>query len=88
MSSARDCLLELEGPGIRYEAIFGNSFRQTVSEVLVMAARARSVAEDTINQCTKDIAFHQVQLNLCRFHHHHMFVFEILVCLQGELGKP
>ena len=50
---ARECLLELEAGGLRYEPIFGNSFRQTVSEVLLLAAKARAVAEDSITELTK-----------------------------------
>lgn len=38
---------------MRYEPIFGNSFRQTVSEVLLLATRARTIAEDSITELTK-----------------------------------
>ena len=52
ISSARQCLLELEG-SVRYEPIFGNSFRQTVSEVLLLASRAKQVGEDSISEANK-----------------------------------
>merc|ERR1719474_943836 len=53
-SAARQTLLDLEGPGTRYQPIFGNTFRQTVSEILTLANRAKVAAEDSVSDVTKE----------------------------------
>ncbi len=46
-------MIELEGTAFKYEPIFGNLFRQTVSDILCLAARALAVADDTIVDCKR-----------------------------------
>ena len=53
ISASRQCVIELEGTAFKYEPIFGNLFRQTVSDILLLAARARTVAEDTVIESTR-----------------------------------
>jgi len=53
ISASRQCVIELEGTAFKYEPIFGNLFRQTVSDILLLASRARTVAEDTVMEATR-----------------------------------
>ena len=53
VTASRQCVIELEGTAFKYEPIFGNLFRQTVSDILCLAARALAVADDTIADSTR-----------------------------------
>ncbi len=53
VTASRQCVIELEGTAFKYEPIFGNLFRQTVSDILCLAARALAVADDTIVDSTR-----------------------------------
>ena len=48
--AARQCLLELEGHSVKYKAVFGNEFRQTVVELVAVSERARGAAEETLKE--------------------------------------
>lgn len=51
-AAARQCANDLEGT-VKYEPIFGNTFRQSVSDLLSLATRARDAAQDSIAEHDK-----------------------------------
>ena len=77
ISASRQCVIELEGTTFKYEPIFGNMFRQTVSDIVGQAFTAQNVAQDTVVESTaKDTPTAQSGL------------MSLVATLFGPGGKP